>query len=53
MTGGPQNETTTLAPEKGMSRELVVVITVCSIVVVLGVGVVVIYIVSVQHKVIR
>ena len=54
-----ENATQTEAPPteapkaEGLSREFVIVITVCSIVVVVGIGVVVIYVISVQHKNIR
>ena len=43
------NETVEVV-DTGLARELVIVITVCSIVVVMGVGVVVIYLLSIRHR---
>ena len=41
---------TEVVVDTGLARELVIVITVCSIVVVMGVGVVVIYLLSIRHR---
>ena len=43
------NETVEVV-DTGLARELVIVITVCSIVVVMGVGVVVIYLLSIRPR---